>query len=286
LLSLDDGPVVRLFGAQDASEEDEFRPLAFSPDGRFLAACDPMEWYVRVWDLEEGGEEQELAPDDGVIQQVLSLAFSPTGDLLAACDRDGQLVVWQAEESGVWSVLHAAHREAKALAFSPDGLTLAVGRPGSVEFLNPSLGEQRHGIETGAGRDEDVLFLHYTPTGSHLVLITGSTEPERRHEQHQLRLWDVAKGQQEQCVNVPFGISAVAASADGRFLAWVVHDEQHSPGEITFWDVERWQEAGRLEWDPEDSLRDLAFSADGQTLVTGSEAGVVKLWPWRLLLEV
>ena len=26
-------------------------------------------------------------------------------------------------------------------------------------------------------------------------------------------------------------------------------------------------------------------TADGQTLVTGSESGVLKLWPWRLLLE-
>jgi hypothetical protein len=54
---------------------------------------------------------------------------------------------------------------------------------------------------------------------------------------------------------------------------------------VTIWDVDVWQVAGRLEWNTEDDLRELAFSPDGQTLAIGSGSGVVKLVPWRLLLE-
>jgi hypothetical protein len=139
--------------------------------------------------------------------------------------------------------------------------------------------------ETHSKPVEDALFLHYAPR-NRLVVLTGSQDPERAlRDGYQLRIHDLDARYRETATHFPFVMSAVAASEDGRHLAWITHDERHSPGEITLWDVERWQEAGRLEWDPEDPLRDLAFSPDGHTLVTGSSAGVVKFWPWRLLLE-
>jgi hypothetical protein len=64
----------------------------------------------------------------------------------------------------------------------------------------------------------------------------------------------------------------------------VIHHPNRSPAEVVFWDVAAWRGAGALEWDSEDAITALAFAPDGETLVTGSQGGAVKLWPWRRLL--
>jgi hypothetical protein len=280
---LDGRPVERLFGGQDAGESDEFRPLAISPDGRFLAAGDPLEWATRVFDLHSEGANELMSELEGD-EECHGLAFSSSGEHLATTWNQGTLSVWQWQDA--WVEVHKDLREIAVPAFSPKDDVLAVGRQaGIVEFFDSASWKKTASISTGARGDEDVLFLHYTPDGRHLVLITGGTAPDSGRETHQLRLWNLARRSEEHYAHVPRRIVAVALSPDGSHLAWVVHDLQHSPGEITFWDLGSWQEAGRLEWDPEDSLRDLAFAPDGQALVTGSEVGVIKLWPWRLLLE-
>jgi WD40 repeat protein len=289
--SLEGLPPRCVYRGDDAEEDEEYRPLLFSHDGRQLAAGDPEAPGLLVWDLashEKGeGQQQLLYLEETPTEQVVGLAFSPTETLLAACDRSGIVTAWEFDEANEsWNQVHTRHNRATALAFAPDGLTLAVGlrEGGLIELLTLPLWVRRDSFRS-ADRSDEVLFLQYTPSGSHLVLITGSLDPEGDQTPHHLRLWDVAHGREERSARVPFGVIAVALSPDGTHLAWIVHDLQHSPGEITFWDVARWREAGRLEWDPEDPLSDLAFSPDGQNLVTGSRAGVLKLWPWRLLLE-
>jgi hypothetical protein len=74
-------------------------------------------------------------------------------------------------------------------------------------------------------------------------------------------------------------------SIDGRYFAYTALNERQ-PGEVGFFDIAEWAEVGRVTWEPEGDIVDLAFSPDGQTLVTISQAGVVKLLPWRTLLGV
>jgi hypothetical protein len=286
LVALDGTRLRRLFGDQDAGEEDEFRALALSRDGRFLAVGDPLEWCVRVWDLDEDTEEEELFFDDAPLEdQVHALVFAPAEPLLAACNHDGTLTAWRYQEGG-WEEAYSRRVGATALAFSPPGRTLAVGRRrGRVDLVSPLTWKHRGHIETGCNRFGDVLFLHYTAK-DRLVALTGSQSAERARDGHALRLLDVKARRELRNCSFPFPISAIASSPDGRYLAWLVHDEKHSLAEVTFWDVERWQKAGALEWDTEDVLHCLDFSPDGQTLVTGSSSGVVKFWPWRLLLGV
>jgi WD40 repeat protein len=265
-------------------------PLEFSHDGRFLAAGESQSTGVRVWDLDRPDQkEQQLACYGSALEEhVIGLAFSSVGGLLASCTSGGVLTVWRLQDDGVWKRVHASRRhDVTALAFFPDGQTLVLGRRRcSLDFKDVSTWKCRCSIQGRGLPEEKIRFLHQGATPVQLVLITGTED--RNHgidSNHVLRLLDLATSREERTLRFPFVIWRVAPSPCGRYLAWIVRDQQHSPSEITFFDLKTWQELGRLEWDPEDPLRDLDFSPDGHTLVTGSAAGVVKFWPWRLLLE-
>ena len=105
------------------------RTLAYSPDGRLLAAG-VGDRTVRLWD---SSTLQEIAAWRGHTRNAVSLAFSPDGRLLATGSADyshmekkGEVKLWDVgtgrelahryDPNGVWSV-----------AFSPDGQTVALG---------------------------------------------------------------------------------------------------------------------------------------------------------------
>jgi hypothetical protein len=265
--------------------EEYYAPLAFSPDGRWLAGGVSGAWAVNFWDLSGEEGESDLRPP-GYGESVRSLAFSPDGRLFAAhsdeqafylSTADGDQVIISAD--GLTDGQLPCR--CSSFAFSADGRTLAQGFALGLVYLHDTQtwGNPRQ-VNFESDQSDQILFVQFT-TGRRLVAITGGFSEA---VPHQLRLWDLERSRERPAIPIPRLTRVVARSPDGRYLASVVHDEQHSPGEILFWDVERWADGGRLEWNPEDAINDLAFSPDGQTLATISQAGVVKLWPWRLLL--
>jgi WD40 repeat protein len=106
--------------------------LAFSPDGRTLAAAD-YAGNVLLWDTASGKVRATLQPEER--RRVTSLAFSPDGKALAAAlgnrpgrDREpGLIVLWGAATGKRRLTLTGHTNEALSVAFSPDGKLLASG---------------------------------------------------------------------------------------------------------------------------------------------------------------
>src|SRR5262249_36210609 len=72
--------------------------VAFSPDGRFLAAAggaDTTE--VKVWDVTNGREVFTLR---GHTDTVLRIAFSPDGGRLASTGKDNKVKIWNLTPEG------------------------------------------------------------------------------------------------------------------------------------------------------------------------------------------
>lgn len=148
-----------------------------------------------------------------------------------------------------------------AVAFSPDGLTLATGSAdNTIKLWQAEAGKE---LATLKGHGDYVVSLAFSPDGR--TLASGSFD-------HTVRLWDLATGKEKQVLRGHQGVvGAVAFSPDGATLATGSVDSR-----IKLWDVTAGQEKsailGHKSW-----VNTLAF-IDGQSLVSGSSDGTVKVW--------
>lgn len=266
---------------------EELSPLAFSPDGRWLAFGDSETGQLILLDTHspqtyESTPVTFLSIADSLSRAIHDITFSRSGDLLAACDsaRLGRLFRWT---GSLWAEVRS-FRGATAIAFSGDGQRIAVGGSGgAVRLYSTDSGAKLGQITVGARSEESVLFLAWTPADEALILATGSDDFVGAQGIQRLHRWDLTKRRETHSDS--FGTpSLLAMSPGGRYLASVSHDELHSPSAIHFWELVAWHEVGWIEWDPEDAIHALAFSPDDETLAIGTHHGRIKLVPWRQLL--
>lgn len=118
--------------AQDLVLGDEISALAFSPDGRTLAAGDRT-GRVALWDGNLRHRACVLrnlfpAPFDGTPEAVRSLAISPDGRTLAVGSDAGTLQLWDtATQQPLGGPLPTPGESIDTLAFSADSRTLYAG---------------------------------------------------------------------------------------------------------------------------------------------------------------
>jgi WD40 repeat protein len=190
--------------------------LAYSADGRLLASAERGALYL--WDV-AGGKELRRFPVEGAA--VTTLALSPGGKHLAAGGWGHfNPSPWvRVFETATGKEVLSPERDTPlpgALAFAPDGRTLAMGlltRPGALD------GEGRCTLwEVASGRArlrlkdaEAGRAVAFSPDGR--ILACGS-------DGGAIRLWDVATGRERQRLAGHRGrVNRLTFSPDGRLLA-------------------------------------------------------------------
>lgn len=136
------------------------RKVAISPDGKMLASVgDDM--VCRLWDAAGGKLLRELR---GHLEQtphhfpsmLFVCTFSPDGRLLATADKVGHIVVWDTKDGKqvrtleapgmyTWDPVQRKHSIGgiRALAFSPDGKSLAAGGISKINNIDHLDGKAR-----------------------------------------------------------------------------------------------------------------------------------------------
>jgi WD40 repeat protein len=137
----------RIFYGQVPAPSDFANPLApethsvaFSPDGRLLAAAN-QDGDVQVWDVASGTMLKSFEPHSG---PIMSVAFSPDGLTLASGGMDETVSVWNLSSGSRTQTLRGHLNWVSAVAFSRNARVLAsAGWDGAVRIWDPEAGRER-----------------------------------------------------------------------------------------------------------------------------------------------
>jgi serine/threonine protein kinase/WD40 repeat protein len=207
--------------------------LAISPDNLLVAAGD-ANGDITIWTVADGKGVMVLH-SGGRGLDCLAFGRDPwkssrggCGWLLAAGDAGSRVTVWDLNDGSPRCRCLGSWYEIKALAFSPDGMTLASGGR-EVRLWDTATG--RPLLEIG-GTDH-VNGLSFDPDGRRLA-IAGAPRPGL----DQVEVWDLNKGGGATTLTGLVGpVAKTAFSRDGRYVAALSQQWQ-----IAVWD----REAGRL----------------------------------------
>lgn len=236
--------------------------VAFSPQGEVLASSG-TDQTIRLWDWPRG---QCLRVLTGHTDWIHSLAFHPAGHRLASSSSDQTIRLWDVATGQCLHTLKAHDSHTWSVAFSPDGQQLASGSDDhTVKVWDVATGTVQQTLQ---GHQRRVQAVTFSPDGRWLA--SGSSD-------RTIILWDVATGCPVQrlpndadhlkcLVFKPLGVGA----ASTRLASY-------TGSTVKLWDVTTGEcvqslvgHTGRI-WS-------IAFSATGDTLLSGSEDGTIRVW--------
>jgi WD40 repeat protein len=234
---------------------------------------------------------------------VLSVVFAPDGKTLASCGDDGMARLWDQATGREQSMLYETELVVPAIAFSPDGLHLAVAETAAVWIYDVASGRQLD-LKLGG---EPVSALAYSPDGRRLAG-AGPTrtlvwEEGRPADE---RLFELSPAHGVWPADVQFSPDGglIATTAGNAVQLWdansgrlhqtlgghtsTVHSLSFSPGgwmlasggagwTVRVWDLNERRELACLQGHT-DTINSVAFSPDGHFLVSTSDDETVRLW--------
>jgi WD40 repeat protein/tetratricopeptide (TPR) repeat protein len=293
------------------AESENFTSIAFSPDGRHIAAgC--TDRTVRIWEI-SGKEWRRLTdfkefpfvlyrPDgtlftvsDGVLQSwqrdvpvaVLNgldgeAVFSPDGCRLASVSKEGRAMVWNAV--GV-NNRAASLRNSEIIlpvtpgAYSPDGKIKIHAYGKNLVISDPAIGKELRKLESstltpgyfGSGFEE----VAFSPDGKRFA--SGSPD-------NSIRVWDTFSGSEIATLKGDKAkLTSIVFSPDGKRIVSGSHrtrvvGEIEEPGENT---IRVWEAANGENistFDALESVTCMSLSPDGKRIATGSNSSVLRIW--------
>jgi WD40 repeat protein len=248
--------------------------LAFTPDGRILAAgcTDSM---VRLWETTSGRIRATLPAQRGWVR---SLAISPEGSYLL-CGGDEGVIRQFDLATEAEAAAFSADQVSLSIAFSQDGSKLAsaslwgpngpAGTGGTVRIWEPGRGRFEQKVQVAV----PTRSLAFSPDGKMLAI--SDPEPQLR-DTTTGRLLATLKGHSppvQSLAWLPDGKALVSCASDRTVRLWPMPPTKSVVTE------------NQILGEHLDAVLCLAISADGTTVASGGNDGLVKLWNARLTQE-
>jgi WD40 repeat protein/serine/threonine protein kinase len=240
-----------------------FPKLALTRDGQFLATGGDN-GRITIWDV----ASRRICWDDADLNNptigIGALAISPREELLAVSHYgEAEVQLWDIRSRVRVGVLPTQSGEVDALAFAPDGRTLAVGRSdGEIAFWDTKTCEPLSHISLDGLR---FMRLVYSPNGEQLA-ISG--------EGAAITVWDVAGHRELTTLHdeAPGDVLSLSFSPDAALIA-----ATGTSRVINLWDLASKRKVATLTGHT-GHVQSLTFSPDGRCLASGGSDGSIKLW--------
>lgn len=227
---------------------------AFSPDGADVVTASG-DGFARTWRL-RGGRTLLKLPDP-----VPFASFSADGTLVVTAGPRGSARIWQASTGQLLATLPSpAHYFVQAASFSPDGTRIVTANPVRVWDLSSSLG---HAVPVAPNTGASILSAAFTAEGRQVAVGTsdGSVQISR-----------VIDGKRLETVPGGFGpVFGLAFTPDGkRFVA-------ATPARLALFRTATGRRLATLRVKAS-TVNALAFSSDGDHVVTGGSDGAARIF--------
>jgi len=237
----------------DPHKKRTVRALAMSAQGDAFATGG-FDGIVHWWNLDGSPRGRGLQASEDI---VLAVAISPHGERFATTGRDDRLCIWNRDGTLAFVFPRAGvGHHIVGVALAPQGTVLAAADDGGgVRLWN--FDATPHGAPLSSG-GETAGALAFSLDGR-LAVASNRT----------IRVWDDNGAARGEPMDVGGNISALRFSPKGDALA--VGTEQ----------FQLWKD-GRPLWAqtirPSDYIQRIAFSPDGQMIVSGSWLGEIEVW--------
>jgi WD40 repeat protein len=245
------------------------RAMAFSPGGKYLAYAYGKDRAERI--------DIRLMPDRTLTmlferdRAVGCVAFSPDESILAASSEDGQVQLRRVADGGLVQSWTEVGAFVSSLAFSPDGMSLAVAHGSRISLRKVEDGES---LRSWNAHKTLINSIAFSPDGKILASASGERAGYYAYDNN-IRLWDVASGESlGTLAGHDAGILGISFSSDGLLMASASTDRT-----VGIW---RLSDASLLHslQGHQGPVNGLAFSPDGQVIASagGLGDGTVHLW--------
>jgi WD40 repeat protein len=259
---------------EDPSDANGFGPMRFSPRENKLAVGD-WRGIITMWDLHTGqrtiiDKEQGSSELRGSIE---ALDFSPDGKLIVAGINNGMVKVLDSSMNHELAAVKSHASRIRAVAFSPDGRTVAlVDDNDEVDLWDALSRSQLLVLMAAKDRDNGVVQIAFSVDGKTLAvgLYDGT-----------IKLFEVSSRQELHSLKTHTGAGfAMAFSPDGKIFA-----AGTSGGQVELWDTGTLEELAILK-EHHGLITFMSFSGDGKTLATSGRDWTAKLWDLSTFQEL
>jgi WD40 repeat protein/serine/threonine protein kinase len=248
--------------------------VCFSPDSKRIVSGSSSifrnpPWEIKLWDVATG---QEILSCKGQADRALSLSLSPDGKRIVSGSFDNALKVMDVATGQETLTLKGHLGPVLCVAFGPDGQRIISGSDDhTLKLWDAKTGQE---LMTLKGHTNAVNRVAFSANGKRIV--SGSVDTT-------LKVWDAVTGQETFALHGHTGpVSSVSFSPDGKRIvsaSAVAGDIPFgdSPGEIKLWDATTGQEPLTLKAHT-GHVNSVAFSPNGNHIVSGSGDNTVKVW--------
>jgi len=179
--------------------------------------------------------------------------------VISADDINGFINLWEVESGRLLRTFWGHGAVVTALAFCPDGKTIASGyTDGVIKIWEIETGKE---INTLSGHSQDIFSLDYSSNGKNIV----SASLDRT-----ITIWDSESGAELYVFGDSNEVSSAEYSPDNKYIA------SSTANSLLIWEAANGKkikilEEGKLYWSA-------SWSIDGKNIVSVDDDGVINIW--------